>query len=229
MEPRVRRWLILPGLACPASSFDAVVAALEAHGTAHLIRIADPWATDAAALLPDDGTTWGIVGHSLGGLRAVQVALALPERVDRLVLLDPTPPDEQGPPPWSRSAADRGARVLLAGAARLGLLRAAGTIVARRWPDEDPERLRAAATWWRWWQDLGAGWDAARAVDAALSSAALPVPVVQLIAGRARRSALRRQHRLAGRIGATAVVVPGCGHLVMVDRPDAVAAALVRG
>lgn len=228
----MQRWLVLPGLACPASSFDAVVAALGPSDVGHELRFAEPWATgDAAMLLPEDGTTWGVVGHSLGGLRAIQLALALPGRVSRLVLLDPTPPGEQGPPAWARRPLDRGARALVGAAARLGLLRVAGRLLARRWPAEDASHLGADATWLRWWHDLAAGWDAARAVEAALGPgpAPLPLPAVQLIAGRARRVALRRQQRLARRIGATVVVVPRSGHLIMVDRPDVVAAALTRG
>jgi pimeloyl-ACP methyl ester carboxylesterase len=216
------RWLVLPGLACPPESFDAVRDLLRARGTDLVLDVRDAWrapvlAADAERVL--DGQTYdGVVGHSLGGLLALEIALLRPDRVGRVVLLDPTPPWEQGPPAAVRDVLHRTVPALVALADALGLLALVDRVLGRRRRVDGfrPGLFRDARTWVRLWAELEVGWDRAGRVAADLAAPArrhhpdllVPVPVTA--------SARRSQHR-----------VVGSGHLVMCDRPDAVVDALI--
>jgi pimeloyl-ACP methyl ester carboxylesterase len=163
----------------------------------------------------------------------VEIALHHPDRVDRVVLLDPTPPREQGPPAAIRAVLHGAVPALVRSADALRLLAAADRLLTRRWHRHgtaiDPRSFRDPGTWTQLWAELEAGWDRARRVDADLVTRSLahrpdllvPVPVTS--------AARRSQQRLAARLGATLHPVVGSGHLVMCDRPDAVVDALLVG
>lgn len=220
---------MLPGLACPPESFDAVRAGLRTRGADLVLDVRDAWTEPLLAADVDEvlgsAAYDGVIGHSLGGLLAVEIALRRPDRVGRLVLLDPTPPREQGPPAVVRALLRRPVRVLLRAAEALGVLAMVDRLVTRRWRRLDVARtglLRDRRTWSRLLAEVEVGWDRARRVDAALTGAglrcrtdlAVPVPVTA--------AARRSQRRLAARLGATLHPVVGTGHLVMCDRADAV-------
>jgi len=175
---------------------------------------------------------FALAGYSMGGRLALHAALALGDRVDRLVLIGASP----GIADPGERAARRAEDELLAG--ELGAL----TIeqFAERWArtpvlaGQPPavlaaihaDRLRnTPAGLARALVGLGTGalppvWDR-------LEELAMPVT---LIAGerdqkfRALASAMARAIR-----GATVVVVPGAGHAVHLEAPAAVAAALTPG
>jgi len=91
--------LLLPGLMCDAAVWKAQA---EAFQTDHEVRIPSFHGLDsfdamaAAALAMTDGQPFALAGHSMGGRVAMLVASMVPDRVQRLALLDtaahlPTP------------------------------------------------------------------------------------------------------------------------------------------
>jgi len=91
--------LLLPGLMCDAAVWAAQI---EAFGATFDVRTPSFHGLDSfdamarAALDLTDGRDFALAGHSMGGRVAMQVAATVPERVQRLALLDtaahlPTP------------------------------------------------------------------------------------------------------------------------------------------
>ncbi|WP_179210977.1 alpha/beta fold hydrolase [Cellulomonas iranensis] len=221
------RWLVLPGLACPASSFDAVRRLLPAHVSLD-VRANALTATAAQALA--DGPYHGVVGHSLGGLLALEAALTHPDRVPRVLLLDPTRLHEQGPPAPFR----RGLLAVARAVTRApGAARAAAPVerrVDRWWARRGVVRTaqdRGPEAWRHGVDALAAGWDRAARVDALLATGRPRAEVVLAVPVRGAARERRADGRLAARTGAREVAVRRAGHLLMCDRPDAVAALLV--
>jgi len=83
--------LLLPGLMCDAEVWRAQI---DAFGADHDIRVPDFHGLDsfgdmaAATLALTDGRPFALAGHSMGGRVAMQVAALVPDRVQRLALLD---------------------------------------------------------------------------------------------------------------------------------------------
>ncbi|MFJ2258552.1 alpha/beta fold hydrolase [Streptomyces sp. NPDC087844] len=187
-----------------------------------------------------------VVGHSLAGFHCEVFARLYPERTAGLVLVDSSVEEDPRPSraPALRNAATRACGTLLAGA---GLPRALGPLLRRtairagRRPigRSDPAPydlvrrsystsrfLRAALAENATYRD--------QAVDLeSLRERPLPdVPVTVLAAhahavGDGSRRWLDRQERLAQRLGGTFRVSTPAGHLVMLDRPQDVAAAIL--
>lgn len=229
------RWLVLPGWACPAASFDALRDVLRARGSHAVLDVRDAWREPVLAAGLDDvlgGASYdGVVGHSLGGLLAIELALHRPGRVGCVVLLDPTGPREQGPPAVVRRVLRRAVPAVLRSARALGLLVLADRLVGRRWRAlgvASTGLLRRPAAWARLWDELEAGWDRARRVDGDLAAGGLPQGADLLVPRPATTLGRRAQRRLAHRLAAATHHAVGAGHLVMCDRPDAVADVLVR-
>jgi 2-succinyl-6-hydroxy-2,4-cyclohexadiene-1-carboxylate synthase len=198
-------------------------------GSAHVV--ADLWATaDLLAGLVPGPAFWA--GYSMGGRMALHLALAHPERVERLVLLS-----------TGAGIEDHAAR-----AAR----RAADEDLARRIEDEGVE------TFLSWWlsQPLFATLSAERSGQEARLVNTAPglasslrtagtgaqeplwhrlgelrdrhLPVL-LVAGERDARYRDQARRMAAAIGPSAslMVVPGAGHACHLEQPEVVAAALV--
>ncbi|WP_224996772.1 alpha/beta fold hydrolase [Cesiribacter sp. SM1] len=97
--------LFLPGFTSPGTVWEETISNLEVERQSHVISYAGfngiqpidtPWyATIRKELLQyiekENLTNLSIVGHSMGGNLAVDVAAAVPERVEKLVLVDAIP------------------------------------------------------------------------------------------------------------------------------------------
>jgi len=87
-------WLILPGWGLAPDDYASL-----AKGLGSDANVVDSWRTPTTgdisavrAALGADDSEIDLIGHSIGGLAAVEWALRYPEQIGRLVLLDPTTP-----------------------------------------------------------------------------------------------------------------------------------------
>ncbi|MEV5974821.1 alpha/beta hydrolase [Streptomyces sp. NPDC051921] len=219
------------GLSQPAAV--PPTAAGEAHRIAALL--------DALGL---DRAPATVVGHSIAGFHAEAFARLHPTRTAALVLLDSSV-EERPPrlPRLLRRTAPQLARALGATLSAAGVPAALGPAAralsvrgsSRRRPDPSPpelvRRVYRTSRVLRGTLDENARYGAVAAELLVLRERAplppgLPVTVLAAPDGSARWE--RRQRALARRLGARYEAAEPSGHLVMLDRPDAVARAVLR-
>ncbi|GAA1595986.1 hypothetical protein GCM10009789_57410 [Kribbella sancticallisti] len=240
--------MVLPGLAETPEEFGRVVSLLPAGD----LRVVDPWRTPVTAPVESLRSATevelpvGLVGHSIGGLAALRWTLTHPGEVDRLILVDTSLTSETGLRRlYPGSAGNRVVRSLVRALGRIGVPQVLGTTARRLFvrigsmTNQDlltkstaKTRYGAAGSWLLFWDELAGSWALAAEVEELLRQPlpALP-PIVLLVAtgGSSRftaRSWLAGQRALAARLNATVEVLPDSAHLVHLDRPDAIAAAL---
>jgi pimeloyl-ACP methyl ester carboxylesterase len=240
-------WVLLPGLAEAPEEFAEVLALLPGSE----IQVLDPWLTPITAPVSElrrgVGLPVGLVGHSIGGLAVLRWALTHPGEVERLVLIDSSLTSETG---WRwlypGTVGDRVVRTVLRGVGRFGVPQLIGTTVRRllirlgsmRNNDllsSTTARLRygAAGSWLLFWDELTGSWELAAEVARLLESPppVLPPAVVLVaIGGSSRFTAngwLAGQQALAAKLNATVEVLTDSAHLVHLDRPDAIAKAVL--
>jgi 2-succinyl-6-hydroxy-2,4-cyclohexadiene-1-carboxylate synthase len=236
MAPAV---VLLHGFTHTGASWDPVVAALgeryralaldiRGHGSAsaRMPVTLEGVLEDVGALTPERFT---LVGYSMGGRIALHAALALPERIERLVLI--------GASPGIADPADREAR--LKDDERLAAEIEGMDIdaFARRWAQtpvlagQSPDVLAAAQA------DRLCNRPASLATALrGLGTAALPsvwerlreirVPVALVVGERDEKFRAIATEMAAKLPDATMVVVPGAGHAVHLEAPDAMAAVI---
>ncbi|WP_435738455.1 alpha/beta hydrolase [Cellulosimicrobium sp. PMB13] len=234
-------WVVLPGLALAPEDYVPLARAIDPDGD---VRVLDAWRTPVtdpagslrSALDVDGSDDVALVGHSAGGLAALEWALLHPDEVRRLVLLDPSSPFER-----HRPALHPGTRASRAGRAAVGavadvlaptgpaLRRAAVRAVAHR-PDDLARDVAAARYGDRaGWLDVAdqwtASWEQAPRVRRLLDDGrAVPSSAHPLLITGTRASArfLREQRELAERLDLPRVGVAEEGHLFPLTRADAV-------
>jgi 2-succinyl-6-hydroxy-2,4-cyclohexadiene-1-carboxylate synthase len=237
MTPTV---VLLHGFTHTGASWDPVVSALGERYRALAIDIRghgsasgrEPVALegvleDLAAVAPDRFT---LVGYSMGGRIALHAALALPERIERLVLI--------GASPGIADPAEREARLRdderLAGEIESMSIEA----FAHRWAQTpvlagQPPDVLAAAHADRL-RNRPAGLAAALR---GLGNAALPslwerlgeirIPVALLVGERDEKFRAIANQMAAGLPAAEVIVAPGAGHAVHLEAPARVASVIV--
>jgi 2-succinyl-6-hydroxy-2,4-cyclohexadiene-1-carboxylate synthase len=234
--------VFLHGFTNTGASWDPVVAALgeryrsiapdiRGHGSASEARpvLLEAVIEDVAGLAPDDG--FELVGYSMGGRIALHVALALPDRVKRLVLIGASPGlatereraarrrvDEQLADGIERmdieTFADRWARTPVLADQPSGVAEAARIDRLRNTPEGLAAALRALGTGALppVWNRLGE----------------LRMPTMLIVGGRDERFQAVAV-RMAGKIGhAEVAIVAGAGHAVHLEAPEEVARLISR-
>jgi 2-succinyl-6-hydroxy-2,4-cyclohexadiene-1-carboxylate synthase len=234
--------VLLHGFTHTGASWDPVVAALgesyralaldiRGHGSASgrapvtLAGVLE----DLATLAPDRFT---LAGYSMGGRIALHAALALPERVERLVLI--------GASPGIDDATERAARLDDDGRLAVEIEGMTTEAFARRWAEtpvlagQPPDVLAAAHA------------DRLRNHPAGLApalrglgTAALPslwgrlgeirAPVALVVGERDEKFKAIAAQMASGLRDAEMIVVPGAGHAVHLEAPGAVAAVIAGG
>jgi 2-succinyl-6-hydroxy-2,4-cyclohexadiene-1-carboxylate synthase len=234
--------VVLPhGFTHTGASWDPVVAALgeryralaldiRGHGSAGDRRPVTLEAVldDLAALAP---ARFALAGYSMGGRLALHAALALPDRVERLVLIGASPGIADPAEREARRAADNA----LADEAESSTIEqfaarwAVTPVLAGQPPDVaaavNTDRLRNhPAGLARALRGLGNGalpslWD---------RLAEIATPVVLVVGERDQKFRTIATEMAAGLSRADVVTVPGAGHAVHLEAPAAVARAISR-
>jgi 2-succinyl-6-hydroxy-2,4-cyclohexadiene-1-carboxylate synthase len=210
--------------------YTALAPDMRGHGTASDVRPIgfDACVGDIFAAAPG---RFSLCGYSMGGRIALHVALAAPERIDRLVLVATTAGIEDAAERAARRASDE----------RLAAFAETATIedFADRWAAEPlfagtpPEAARI------WREDLrrndpdalaavlrGLGTGAMAPLWARLGELTMPATV---LAGERDPKFLALGERLAAALpNGELIVVPGAGHGLPREAPDAIAAAIAR-
>jgi 2-succinyl-6-hydroxy-2,4-cyclohexadiene-1-carboxylate synthase len=212
--------------------YTALAPDLRGHGSAAARR---PVTVDAcvADVVADAPGRFVVAGYSMGGRLALRVALAHPERVERLVLVGTTPGIADDVERGARREADEA----LASELEDGLDLEA---FARRWAKQpifkgQPPEVAAAAHEDRLRNEpaglaatlRGLGQGAAEPLWPRLGELRMPVVV---IAGERDGTYAKLAERMVARLPrARALIVPGAGHAVHLEAPGIVAAALAGG
>lgn len=223
--------VFLPGLLCDAAVWAPQMAALGRSATVAAYGVADSIGAMAEiALAAAPPGRFALAGHSMGGRIALEVVRRAPERVERLALLDtgchPLAAGDAG-------EAERAGRLKLLDLARRDGLRA----MAAEWARGMLHPSRLGGTVFDAVLDMFER-RTAEVFDAqirALLARPDAVPVLKtlrcptlLLTGDhdawSPPSAHRAMHE--GVPGSRLVVVPDCGHMSTLERPDAVTAAL---
>lgn len=214
-----------PVIAALDERYRAIAPDLRGHGSASAVRPVslEGVIEDVSGLAPGE---FELVGYSMGGRIALHVALALPERVKRLVLI--------GASPGSASARERDTRRRVDEQLADGIEQMDIAQFAERWErtpilaDQPPE-VKAAARADRV-RSTPAGLAAALR---ALGTAALPplwdrlgevrMPVMMIVGGRDERFQAVAVRMGQGMPHAEVAIVAGAGHAVHLENPAEVA------
>ncbi len=175
-----------------------------------------------AASAPDAPPPLGVIGASMGGSAAVELARRLPERVDRLLLLAPA--GLTGRPMPLPPLLDRlGVRFLALPGVRRGLCRQAFADPEASVGPAEEEIASLHLQVIGWGEALGRF---ARSGGFAGCGAPLPGQPLKVLWGADDRILRQPQKRAAlALLGDRVEELMACGHLPHLDRPEAVAAA----
>ncbi|MEV8305826.1 alpha/beta hydrolase [Streptomyces flavidovirens] len=235
------------GLSAPAPAATPPTAAGEAH---RIAAILDALSVDGDGDGDGDHRPATVVGHSVAGFHAEAFARLYPARTASVVLLDSSVEEHARMPaaPALRTAVTRalgtalsaaGAPAALGPLARRAVVRAGRAGPAGSGGDPAPAALvrrcyrtsrvlRGALRENTHYRAVAAGLLALR--DRFPLPDSVPVTVLAAYDGRGGRGSARwleRQRGLAKTLGARFEVAEPCGHLVMLDRPDAVVQAVL--
>jgi len=223
---------------CDTHMWDAVSPALaeryrvinvdfRGHGgsTAPAPHTLDDLAADCRAILDREGVTRAVlVGLSMGGMTAMRLALAAPERVAGLVLLDtsadPEPPSKRVQYRFMAGLERRFGHIALIDAIVPRIMMGATTRRTRREIyDREAARLKQV--------NVNALYWTSRAVFDRESIAArlgeIRCPTLVMVGAEDVATTPAKSRRLAAGIpGARLVELPGAGHLSALETPDAV-------
>ena len=227
------RLVLLPGLVCDATVWTQVRGALETSADIHVAEYGtlDSLGAMAEKVLADIDGPFALAGHSMGGRIALEMFRRAPQRIRAIALMDtgvlPLAPGEAG------QRETRGRHELLDIARSQGMAAMATRWVQGMvWPPRLGERPLIDGI-----VDMFARSSAA--VFAAQIAALLQRPDASALLAQIRCPALvlcgeedswapaARHRDMAARIpGASLALIPECGHMCTLERPEAVTHAM---
>lgn len=167
-----------------------------------------------------------LIGHSMGSLVALETAARYPERVQRLAMLGTAIPMPVGPPLLAAAEQNDHAAVEmitlwgLATRAHLG-----GNRVPGLWMSGGTERLLEQAPPGVLHRDLCACNDYAHGLE---SAAQVTCPVSLILGAEDRMTPVKATRELCQQLSQVqTVVLPDCGHMMMVEQPDGTLNSLI--
>ncbi|MEA2458278.1 MAG: hypothetical protein QOC95_1250, partial [Thermoleophilaceae bacterium] len=176
-----------------------------------------------------------VAGHSWGAGVALAMAQQHPERVSAIALVCPVVPGERlGPVDRALAGRRAGPVVARAGFFLAGTALRSAPVrrrIERRLPGSDVARVGEVAREWRSGRAWRSFWIEQRALFRDLPAlreglTALTIPVTVVVGARDHVTSPEASRRFAASVGARFVEVPGSGHLLPMQRPGEVAAAL---
>ena len=222
--------VLVPGLLCSPALFAPQTAAF---GRERTVQVADHTRSDrlesiARDILAAAPPRFALAGLSIGGYIAMAIQRAAPDRVSRLALLDTS-----ARPDVPERTADR--RRLMEIARTEGVRKVQGMLIPRLIHPDRLEEDTLVATVLQMADDTGleAFLRQQEAIiarpDARPSLAAVRCPALVLVGADDLQTPPDIAAEIAAAIpGARLVVVPHCGHLSTLERPEAVNAALTQ-
>ena len=228
------RVALLPGLVCDAAVWEHARAALAPRVDVHIPQYGelDSLGAMAEKVLAELPGNFAVAGHSMGGRIALEVQRRAPERITGIALLDTGA--------QSLAPGDAGAREAAGRHELLAIARTQGmAAMAARWVQGMvyPPRLAeqplisgiidmfarsSAVVFAAQIRALLARPDATSVLDA------IRCPALVLCGADDSWAPASRHREMAARIrNATLTVVPECGHMCTLERPDAVTRALL--
>jgi pimeloyl-ACP methyl ester carboxylesterase len=224
--------LLIPGLNCSATLFRHQIPLMWRFGPVIIgdHRGADSIAGLTDAILVDAPRRFALAGLSMGGFIAFEIMRRCPERVTHLALLSTSARPEV---PGGKGAALRAERVQMARDGRfaeLPPLHYANNVHPSRQTDDVLRATHRGMT-----EDVGpAGYINQQTanmnrVDSRPVLASVRCPTLVLVGDADLLAPLEHSEEMAAAIpGAELVVVPECGHLSTLERPEAVGEAMLR-
>ena len=215
-----RSWAAL--LAALAGEFECVVPDLPGFGgtPAPVAPSLNGYAAAFAALAPP--RPWIAVGHSMGGKIALAAALGDPAGLAGLILIAPSPPTPEPMTPEDRRKAQASFGDPVAARAHFEGI-AEHALSPEQLDACIADELAADRAAWDWWLERGSRDDIS---DAA---ATLTLPVLVVTGDNDKVLGSDTAPGVAARLaGARLETIAGAGHLVPLERPDAVARAVRR-
>jgi len=220
--------LLVPGLLCSARLYASQIVGLWPFGQ---VTVADhrrdsDVAAIAARILSDAPTRFALVGLSMGGYIAFAMLRLAPERIAKLALLDTS-----ARPETPEQTAGRKTQIAMAQAGRFGEI---PDLSIPRFLHRDRQNDEALKTIVRQMaQDTGPE-AFVRQQNAIMSRpdsrpllASIRCPTLVLVGDGDVATPPEHNQEIADSIpGSTLVVVPKCGHLSTIERPEAVNTAL---
>jgi pimeloyl-ACP methyl ester carboxylesterase len=179
-----------------------------------------------AALLDAAGSARArLIGHSMGSLIAIETAARHPERVSALSLIGTAATMTVGPDLLKAAEANDVAAVDMVSIWGLGFkAELGGSLAPGLWMHQGAQRVLQQAAPGVLHSDL----NACNAYQNALAAAALvKVPTTVILGERDMMTPAKAGKTLAAAVpGARMIVLPGAGHMMMVEQPDELLAAL---
>src|SRR5580692_1779022 len=201
---------------------------LPGHGRscgAPLPAIADMADWTAALLDAAGATTAKLVGHSMGSLIALETAARHPARVSSLSLIGTAATMTVGPDLLKAAQANEVAAIDMVSIWGLGFqAELGGSLAPGLWMHSGAQRVLEQCRPGVLFNDLSA----CNAYQGALAAAAkVTVPTTFILGERDMMTPAKAGKTLAAAIpNAKTIVLPGAGHMMMVERPDELLAAL---
>lgn len=226
--------VLLPGLVCDAAVWQHARGALGARGTVHIAEYGtlDSLGAMAGKVLREAPDRFALAGHSMGGRVALEVLRRAPERVAALALLDtgvqPLAAGEAG----QRETAGRHELLQIAREHGMASM-AAKWVQGMIWPPRLGETALVDAVIAMFARSTAEVFAAQIRALLARPDASALLPGIRcptlVLCGEQDSWAPAARHRdMAASIpGARLVLVPECGHMCTMERPEAVTQALL--